>query len=246
MEKINSFGHEVQEKLGYYVYRLIDPRNGETFYVGKGKGNRVFQHVKGAIDTESDEDEITAKIKTIHEIIKAGLDVIHVIHRHAMDEKTAFEVESALIDAYPGTTNILEGSGANDYGPMHVKEIIEKYSSQEAEFKHKCILIIVNRSIQLFDLYEAVRKAWKINITKARQAEYVLALDKGMIRGVFKPEEWYEANEENFKYFSEISPGRHGFVGTRAEKDIEDIYIGKRIPDSFKKKGVANSVRYTF
>ena len=28
------------------VYRLIDPRNGETFYVGRGKGNRVFSHIR--------------------------------------------------------------------------------------------------------------------------------------------------------------------------------------------------------
>ena len=35
----DTFTPEVQERLGYYVYRLIDPRNGETFYVGKGKGN---------------------------------------------------------------------------------------------------------------------------------------------------------------------------------------------------------------
>lgn len=37
---IRSFSPEVCEKLGYYVYRLIDPRNGQTFYIGKGKGNR--------------------------------------------------------------------------------------------------------------------------------------------------------------------------------------------------------------
>ena len=36
---------EVQEELGNYVYRLIDPRNGETFYVGKGKGNRIYAHI---------------------------------------------------------------------------------------------------------------------------------------------------------------------------------------------------------
>jgi hypothetical protein len=42
------FPAEVAKKLGYYVYRLIDPRNGETFYVGKGKG-RVFQHARGAL-----------------------------------------------------------------------------------------------------------------------------------------------------------------------------------------------------
>ena len=32
----NQFSDEVSKKLGYYVYRLIDPRNGDTFYVGKG------------------------------------------------------------------------------------------------------------------------------------------------------------------------------------------------------------------
>lgn len=47
--KIDSFSPEVAEKLQYYVYRLIDPRNGETFYIGKGKGNRVFSHARGDI-----------------------------------------------------------------------------------------------------------------------------------------------------------------------------------------------------
>lgn len=47
MNKINEFSQETINKIGYYVYRLIDPRNGQTFYVGKG--NRVFQHVLGAI-----------------------------------------------------------------------------------------------------------------------------------------------------------------------------------------------------
>jgi hypothetical protein len=37
----DSFPPEVIDRLKWYVYRLVDPRNGETFYVGKGKGNRV-------------------------------------------------------------------------------------------------------------------------------------------------------------------------------------------------------------
>lgn len=43
------FSDTVIEKLQFYVYRLIDPRNGETFYVGRGRGNRVFDHVRGVI-----------------------------------------------------------------------------------------------------------------------------------------------------------------------------------------------------
>ena len=35
-QSLQSFPQEVIDKIGNYVYRLIDPRNGETFYIGKG------------------------------------------------------------------------------------------------------------------------------------------------------------------------------------------------------------------
>ena len=55
--KINEFPPEVIKELDYYVYRLIDPRNGETFYVGKGKDNRIFEHLKKAIKNEEELEE---------------------------------------------------------------------------------------------------------------------------------------------------------------------------------------------
>ena len=39
---VKKFSTEVATQIGFYVYRLIDPRNGQTFYVGKGKENRVL------------------------------------------------------------------------------------------------------------------------------------------------------------------------------------------------------------
>ena len=104
---IESFPPDVARKLKTYVYRLIDPRNGETFYVGKGRGNRVFSHIRAEQDLEG--DDLDNKVKRIREIRLAGFEVAHVIHRHGMDDKTAFEVEAALIDAYPGLTNIVGG-----------------------------------------------------------------------------------------------------------------------------------------
>ena len=132
MEKFSS---EVCKALEYYVYRLIDPRNGETFYVGKGKNNRVFEHLKQCLKiTEDGEDELTLKYSRIHAIHKAGLKVIHVIHRHGMNEKTAFEVEAALIDAYPGLSNEQNGHGNSEFGSMHVSEIQDKYDAPIAQF----------------------------------------------------------------------------------------------------------------
>ena len=102
--KINEFPSEVIKELGYYVYRLIDPRNGETFYVGKGKGNRIFEHLKKAIKNEEELEE-DLKYQRIREIENCGLNVIHIIHRHKLDEKTALHVEAALIDIFPSATN---------------------------------------------------------------------------------------------------------------------------------------------
>ncbi len=43
-ENAYAFPSEGAVRLGCYVCRLLDPRNGETFYVGKGHGNRLFDH----------------------------------------------------------------------------------------------------------------------------------------------------------------------------------------------------------
>src|SRR5437868_3255714 len=110
------FSANVCAQLKYYVYRLIDPRNGETFYVGKGKDNRVFMHVKGELG--KDADVLTEKLQRIREIRVEGFEVAHVIHRHGMDEKTAFEVEAALIDAYPEGSNLVSGRASDERGLM--------------------------------------------------------------------------------------------------------------------------------
>jgi len=238
-----NFPNEVINQLRYYVYRLIDPRNGQTVYIGKGKGNRVFDHVKGNIG--DDEDSLSEKLFKIYEIKNAGFEVQHVIHRHGMDESTAIEVEAALIDAYPGITNVLNGSGSNDYGTMHVKEIINLYSAKTAEFIHKALIIYINKSVLEYDLYEATRYAWRLNKEKAEKAEVILSVVQGIIKGVFIGEEWLEATKDNFPNRID-APGRYGFVGKEADEELKKLYLNKKLPEKFRKRGASNPIRYTW
>lgn len=242
---IIEFPTEVTNEIKYYVYRLIDPRNGETFYVGKGKGNRVFNHMKCAI-RKDESDDLSDKLSTIREIRNSGLNVIHVIHRHGMDEKTSIEVEAALIDAYPSATNIQGGHSSSDYGPMNALEIINKYAAEEANITHNVLMITINKSIENNEIYDAVRFAWKVNIKKAAQSDYVLAVKQGIIYGVFIAEQWKDASKDNFPEFNVDRVGRYGFVGKEADDSIKKLYIRKRIPEKFRQKGAANPIKYNF
>lgn len=57
---------------GYYVYALIDPNKNEIFYVGKGKGKRVWNHFRDA--QSFSEEEMKKKKGEKLERLKALLD----------------------------------------------------------------------------------------------------------------------------------------------------------------------------
>lgn len=237
----DGFPPGVAQKLKTYVYRLVDPRNGETFYIGKGKGDRVFAHIRG--EGGIDGDDLGNKMRRIRQIRTAGFKVAHVIHRHGMDDSTAFEVESALIDAYPGLANVSGGVGS-EFGAMHAEEIIRKYAADLAVFRHQALLISVNRSaVAESSLYEATRYAWKISRDRARKADVILATVQGMILGAFVADEWLDATPANFPGREE-APGRLGFVGREAPDDLQQLYVGKRVPDEYRKPGAANPIKY--
>lgn len=252
---INEFPPGVIEHLGWYVYRLIDPRDGSTFYVGKGKGNRVFAHMRGEVAAADDDELLSNKLKQLREIRLAGLEVIHVIHRHGIaDEKTAYEVEAALIDAYPGLTNIMNGAGSNEYGAAHIKELIATYQPETVEFKHKALMISVNRSSKDVDLYDAVRFSWRVSLERASKAEVILATVKGIVRGVYVADEWLKSTRDNFPEmrqwdeddeFEATQSSRFGFRGRAASSKITQLYLGKKIPDDLRKKGSMSPVKYS-
>lgn len=253
---IQGFPEEVAEKIGNYVYRLIDPRNGETFYVGKGKGNRVFDHARAAIRYNEEEEGIGPKLERIREILNEGLEVMHVIHRHEIPDAAVLEVEAALIDAYPGLTNQQAGHGSNAKGPVDVRQLIDKYARPEldGDIAERLVLINVNafqhqNRSDRNAIYEQVHFAWRISATRAAKADYVLAVVRGVVIGAFVADEWLEANSANFPQVPRAKAdanGRFAFNGRVAADEVWDRFVGTRgkrvIHDEMKHD--QNPIRY--
>ena len=80
--------------MKYYVYALLNPRNDEIFYIGKGKGKRVTAHVKEAGDIVNN----SPKHKQIREIEAAGQQVRQIyLAKDITNEGEAFAIEAMLI-----------------------------------------------------------------------------------------------------------------------------------------------------
>ena len=239
----DQFPSEVSSALKYYVYRLIDPRNGETFYVGKGQGNRVFEHAAGHY-RETDKRAQDDKSKRIRQIINTGFHVGHVIHRHGMMEDTAFEVEAALIDAYSGLENVQRGIDAEKRGSRHADEIIVQYAAEPFVVKEKLMLISIRNSLESRDLYHAVRGVWRVDRSKAEKYQLVLGHVDGLVKCAYRPTRWLGSTEGDFPHDPNPDPRRSGFDGHRAEDDVWNYYVNKRVPNQYKVKGARNSIRY--
>ena len=73
------FTSDIIRKIKYYVYLLSDPISGEIFYVGKGKGNRVFSHLKDSSDNQ--------KSRKIQELKLKGLEPKIEFLVHGVDDE---------------------------------------------------------------------------------------------------------------------------------------------------------------
>ena len=140
---IKEFSNSVSERIGYYVYILKDPRNDSIFYVGKGKGNRVFQHVRCALENETEND----KYNLIREIHKDSKEVEHFILRHGLEEKLSYEIESTIIDllGIENLTNSAKGHDTWERGLKTVDEVFQHYDAKAVTFVEPCIIININR-----------------------------------------------------------------------------------------------------
>ena len=248
---------EVAERLGpYFVYALVDPRDKQIFYIGKGKGVRPAEHgVEAMLVADKARSTQSAKQAKINSIRAVDQEPEIEIMRHGLREDEALSVEAALIDCLglDNLTNAVQGHRA-ERGRSPLKELKHEYGATDIDQDAPPALVIILGSwveepddpvrkaagykpeATYQQIVDATRAWWKIDPkrVKARGIEIAVATHKGVSRAVMEIGEWQQRSD-----------GRWAFEATPiTDGPIFDKWVGplgKRIP---YRRGVQSPVLY--
>lgn len=233
---MNGFSDKVKQKLGYYVYALADTRDNKIFYIGKGINNRIFQHEE-KLDNSN-------KSNRIKEILSSGNKIKKLIISYGLSEKEAFVAESALINIMnyidsQSLTNVVSGHHtapvitAEDFEKIYGAEILSK----EDIFRN--LLIVKINSLYKYDMsdsqvMECARGHWIIDTKRAENCDYLIAVNHGLIVGVYENMKWYSSGVETPFYprlcKENLSRSNRKYCTCQAVNK-PNIYINKNIAD---------------
>lgn len=246
-----EFSRNVTNELKYYVYIYSHPETNEIFYIGKGKGNRVFSHLY--------EQSESPKIEYIDKLRNQGLTPkIEILIHGLEDEEIALKVESSIIDliGIKNLTNKQSGYKSATFGRMTIDQVKSMYNRQPVDISEPAILIKVNQSFRYTmsknELYDYTRGRWKLNPERAKKAKYGFAVYEGIIQEVYQIFDWHKAGstkgERNESGKTSLDKddslvGRYEFTGEIASKEIREKYRLKSVEHVFSRKS-QNPIMY--
>ena len=218
----------IAAKLGWYVYALRDPRDGTVFYVGKGVRNRAYAHARSAKVTG--DSTLKTKRNLINQIHRSGNEVVvEIVRRNLPDEKAAYEVEAAVIDALRFTRSSdlsvqISGKGHSERGWSSL-EALRHLAAPAVKIPkpmRPCVLIRPRRkyrySMTVDELWEVTRGGWTF---KHRPYKYAFCVHDGITRGIWRVTGW-DPDEKRW------GKGRRGLEGKPA-LDLWDEYVGRHV-----------------
>ena len=120
--------------MKYYVYELIDPRDGNVFYVGKGKNNRMYRHYNSVKN-----NKIPNNNKHLYNKIKQLIDnnLIPICNKiyESDDENSCYikEIEHILEIGIDNLCNLTYGGK----GTISIQEVKDKISLHHVDVSGK-------------------------------------------------------------------------------------------------------------
>jgi hypothetical protein len=165
----------------FYVYALIDPRDGEVFYVGKGCGNRVSDHTRLVRAGKKDSNDI--KRLRIAAILATGGEPFEFIVRDQLSEAEAVTIEHRLILGMDHLTNILSKGWARS--PAELARI-----ERRADLRN-------------------TRRAWDGKAFTAQRERFFRDVARGYRLQIKAPEGWRDITDDLLASLNQINSLLH-------------------------------------
>jgi hypothetical protein len=233
----------VDEKLRAYVYLLIDPRTGRPFYVGRGRGDRCYRHVRAARTAsppepaagdgpgpDGAEPEAFPALDRIREAESTGREVRVDILSYGMKGSEASLVERAARDVL--------GLQITAAAPGQRRRAVELGGrlAKRAKFKrpHQVVLLRVGGT-GADPSYEAARHGWRIgrrwtDLGSPRSPRWAVVVVGDLVAAVHRIERWEPARRGEG---DGVRPAdRYSFVGAE-DPELESRYRGRSVAGYF-------------
>lgn len=237
------FPASVQRRLKNYVYVYSDPETGRPIYIGVGKSNRVFDHLREEVSD-------SRKSRKIQTLLRRGKKPrIDILVHGLKSRELAERIEAAAIDLVGKKRLLNENRGLRsfDYGRMPVRQVMARYSPHRAVIKTPSILIRINQLYRYDmtprELYEVTRGIWKVG-PRREKAKYAMAVYEGIVQEVYTIKHWHSAGSTRYRTRRGLSdPSRWEFTGKPAPKRVRDRYILKSV-ENYLARGSQNPICY--
>jgi len=242
-----QFNVMVTTQLKAYVYALVDPRTDgalpdRVFYIGKGNGNRCFNHAHLERNLgEEPLDEEEHKLSRIRGIRHAGCDVEVLIVAHGMSDEAAHHLEAVLIPLL-GNTNKVAGHGDKSLWltPNRINEAYDRPIERGdiALFRGNILFVSLNRqdtgsllqSANAARLAQATLGDWNLSAERSARLDCIVGVKNGLIVSIFETVK-SSANMTEFlriKSEQKRAHGRSRFNGNR-RLDLEEFLQGRSV-----------------
>jgi hypothetical protein len=135
-----------ETKEMFYIYCYIDPITNNPFYIGKGKQDRAYVHIKHAKEERNNENK-TRFLNKLENLIEQGYEPKVIFLAQNIDnEDIAYDIEESFIKKYGRVgyeengilLNICEGSRPPNHKNKTYKEIYGDKAEEQRKKDMSC------------------------------------------------------------------------------------------------------------